>query len=476
VPHLSGFTMRRRRAARPHPSTPAAALRATATLFVVVGVLMGSWASVVPSVSVRTQIDHAELGLALLGMAGGALVGMQLAGSWSARWGAGRVSLITVALSSLVVALPGWATSLSSLTTALVVFGAATGSANVAVNALGVEMQQAAQRPVMSMLHACFSFGGLGGALLGGVVAGLLPPPVHLSLVGVGALVVTTTVRPVLRHPASSGLDAETREGSSPTGGLLDARPLVLMLGAAAACTAVSEGAVTDWGSLHLRETVGASPTMAASGFAAFSLAMGSARLAGRRLVIRFDDATVLVWGAALGAAGMLTAALAPSTTVAIIGFLLAGLGVANVFPLAVGRAGLLAGTRGVARASTVGYTGLLGGPPVIGMLAETWGLRAALVAVAGLVLCVAGLATAVERRLQGRLSVASALREQARAGIGVLARTGERSMRAHADSLRQLLDQPEGEARSVGQGAPHRSPGVAAQHIPAPISDTFPY
>jgi len=420
-------------------------VRATATLFFVVGVLLGSWASVVPAVSARTQIDHAELGLALLGMAAGALAGMQVAGPWSARWGAARTSLVTVGVASTVVALPTLATSLPSLTLALALFGAATGSANVAVNALGVELQRVAQRPLMSMLHACFSFGGLAGAVVGGLVTGALATPLHLMLIGTVALMATAATRsPLTGRPTSNVATEAAPQPFSAHDGGPDPRLLVLMLGAAAACTAVSEGAVTDWGSLHLRETVGATPSMAAWGFAAFSLAMGSARLAGRRLVVRFDDTPVLVWGAAVGSAGMLAAALAPTAAIAIAGFLLAGLGVANVFPLAIGRAGLLAGTRGVARASTVGYTGLLGGPPVIGLLAEVWGMRAALAAVAGLVLTVAWLATAVEGRLQGRHTVASALREHARARLVALARTGERSMRSHGESLRTLLDVPE--------------------------------
>jgi len=463
MPPLQALLIPRSRSPREHSPTfdPQQAVRAVATLFFTVGVLLGSWASVVPAVSAQTQIDHAELGMALLGMAGGALAGMQVAGPSSARWGAARTSVYTVAMASLAVVLPALATSLSSLTIALVVFGAATGSANVAVNALGVELQRVAQRPLMSMLHACFSFGGLAGAMLGGLVAGALSTPAHLTFVGAATLAVTVAARPALTRQPSPGVDTGApREPRAASDAVRDPRLLVLMLGAAAACTAVSEGAVTDWGSLHLRETLDATPALAAWGFAAFSLAMGSARLAGRRLVVRFDDAPVLVWGAALGAAGMLMAALASTTAIAISGFLLAGLGVANVFPLAIGRAGLLAGTPGVARASTVGYTGLLGGPPLIGMLAEAWGLRAALVAVAGLVLTVAWLATGVEHRLQGRHTVAAALREQARAGLGALARTGERAMRSHGESLRTLLDEPE----------------VTPANRPRPSSVTLPY
>ena len=111
---------------------------------------------------------------------------------------------------------------------------------------------------------------------------------------------------------------------------------------------------------------------MAASGYAAFSLAMACARLNGRRLIVRYGDTVVLVSGALLAAAGMLAGALAPPH-LALVGFVLVGLGLANVFPLAIANAGLLGGPSGVARASTVGYTGLLGGPPMIGFLAGAW-------------------------------------------------------------------------------------------------------
>jgi MFS family permease len=155
-----------------------------------------------------------------------------------------------------------------------------------------------------------------------------------------------------------------------------------VVLGAVAGCTAYGEGALTDWGALYLREDLGATPVLAAAGYAGFSLAMACGRLVGSSLVVQFGEEKLLVGGALLAATGMLLAAWSGSVTIALVGFVLVGLGLANVFPLAIARAGALGGAGGVALASTVGYTGLLGGPPLLGFLAEATGLSVALTTV----------------------------------------------------------------------------------------------
>jgi hypothetical protein len=92
-----------------------------------------------------------------------------------------------------------------------------------------------------------------------------------------------------------------------------------------------------------------------------------------------------VVAGGATAAAGMLLGALAPSLWAALLGFAVAGLGLANLFPVAVERAGALSGPSGVAVASTLGYGGMLLGPPAIGFMADWFSLPAALTSVAAL-------------------------------------------------------------------------------------------
>jgi MFS family permease len=167
----------------------------------------------------------------------------------------------------------------------------------------------------------------------------------------------------------------------------------VLLFGLIALCSAYGEGAIGDWGALHLRQDLGAGPGLAAAGYAAFALAEACGRLAGATLLERLGQRRVLVLGGLTASAGMLAAALAPVLPVALAGFALTGLGVANMFPAAMTRAGLLAGPNGVALASTLGYTGFLLGPPAIGFLAASVGLGVGLTTVSALALVAAALA-----------------------------------------------------------------------------------
>lgn len=156
-----------------------------------------------------------------------------------------------------------------------------------------------------------------------------------------------------------------------------------MLFGVIALCTAYGEGALADWGALHLEQDLDAHPGLAAAGYALFALTMTIGRLTGTLLLERLGQTRTLVLGGAVAAAGMLLGALAPTAWLALAGFAVTGLGLANIFPVAVGRAGELAGPSGVAAASTLGYGGMLLGPPAIGFLADWFSLPIALTTVA---------------------------------------------------------------------------------------------
>jgi hypothetical protein len=345
---------------------------------------------------------------------------MQLAGALCARLGPGLVAAASAVLVSGAVALPGLARSLPELAVALLAFGAATGAVNVAANTVGVGLEASGNRPILPGLHAGFSLGGLLGAVVGGLVSGSGVAPHLLGVAAVG-LLLTAAVAPAL-VAGDADRPAPVPRGARPQRARSGPRTLLLVLGLIAGCTAYGEGAVTDWGALHLRESLQASPAVAAAGYGAFALSMACGRLGGSRLVRALGTTHVLVYGTLLAAIGMLTAALAPVALVALVGFALVGLGLANVFPLAIARAGAVGGSSGVALASTVGYTGLLGGPPVIGLLVGAVGLPAALASVSVLAALAAGLCLSVapgREVLAGRVSdVLDAGRERAVAGL----------------------------------------------------------
>jgi MFS family permease len=392
-----------------------ASVRAAATAFFAVdGFAFASWAVRIPAVKAATHASPPALGLALLGLSGGAVATMTISGALCRRFGAARMTVVSGVLLSLALLLPPLARSAVWLGLALVVFGIGYGCLNVSMNSLAVDVVAAMRRPVMPSFHAAWSLGGLAGAGLGGLLALHLAPLPHLAMVCAAGLAVTARCgRTLLAHPLWPGAEPPGAEppgaeppgaeppGAEPPGAGRNRRSravgsgwrVVAVFGLIALCSAYGEGAIGDWGALHLRQDLGAGPGLAAAGYAAFALAEACGRLAGGWLLLRLGQRRVLVLGGITACAGMLAAALAPDVGVVLAGFALTGLGVANMFPAAMTRAGLVAGPNGVAVASTLGYAGFLLGPPAIGFLAGAVGLGAGLTTVSALALVAAVIA-----------------------------------------------------------------------------------
>ena len=364
-------------------------LRAALTVFFFLdGFVFAGWVVRIPAIKHQTHASAGSLGLALLGVSAGAVVTMTLTGRLCRRFGNHPVTVWCAALLSLTVALPPLTHSALALGAVLLFVGAAYGSLNVAFNSAAVDLVAALGRPVMPSFHAAFSLGGMVGAGLGGLVAGALSPTWHLSGLTVIGLVVTAAAgRVLLRYdapaPAPATAVAAPDTAPAPRGLGSRNRGLVIVFGLVALCTAYGEGALADWGALHLTQDLHASPGLAAAGYSCFALAMTVGRLSGTTLLERLGRSRTVVAGGATAAAGMLLGALAPAAWAVLIGFAVTGLGLANIFPVAVERAGALAGPSGVAVASTLGYGGMLLGPPAIGFMAEWFSLPTALTSVA---------------------------------------------------------------------------------------------
>ncbi|MFJ2160714.1 MFS transporter [Streptomyces sp. NPDC087856] len=425
-------------------------LRITLTAFFALdGFIFAGWVVRIPDIKEQTGASASTLGLALLGVSAGAVITMMLTGRLCHRYGNHQVTVVCAVLLSLSVSLPPLTHSALTLGLVLLVFGAAYGGINVAFNSAAVDLVRAMRRPIMPSFHAAFSLGGMVGAGLGGLVAGALTPTQHLfGLTLIGLLVTALVGRSLLhqkppafpddvpkdspkdslqgspKHSPKSSLkgpshrEPENSPGHSPedsphpsptdspdqTPRHSPAEPppprrlntrtrgLVFTFGLIALCTAFGEGALADWSALHLEQDLDATAGAAAIGYSCFALAMTIGRLSGTRLLERLGRTRTLVSGGTTAAAGMLLGALAPSLWLAVLGFVITGLGLANLFPVAVERAGTLAGPDGVAIASTLGYGGMLLGPPAIGFMADWYSLPAALTSVAVLAAVAAGI------------------------------------------------------------------------------------
>ncbi|MFD8838909.1 MFS transporter [Streptomyces griseofuscus] len=388
------------------PGRELVGLRVAITAFFALdGFIFSGWVVRIPDIKHQTHASAGALGLALLGVSAGAVLTMMLTGRLCRRYGSHPATVAWMVVLALSVALPPLTHSAPALGAVLLIFGAAYGGVNVSFNAAAVDLVAAVRRPIMPSFHAAFSLGGMVGAGVGGLVAGFLSPTRHLlGITVLGLLVTAVAGRSLLRHepPVPPVDDRVPAAGGTGRAARVAGRWLVVGFGLVALCDAYGEGAMADWGALHLKQDLTASAGTAAAGYACFALAMTAGRLSGTALLGRLGRARTVIAGGAVAAAGMLLGSLAPSVWVALAGFAITGLGLANIFPVAIERAGALAGASGVAIASTLGYGGMLLGPPMIGFMADWFSLSTALTSVAALAAVAALIGVGTRRALNG--------------------------------------------------------------------------
>jgi predicted MFS family arabinose efflux permease len=148
----------------------------------------------------------------------------------------------------------------------------------------------------------------------------------------------------------------------------------------------LGEGAVLDWSALFLIGAHMVDPTQAGFGYTMFAVAMTVGRLSGDRIVRSLGGLKIVVVGGLIAAAGFMMAVLAPTQPMAFAGFLFVGLGASNIVPVlftAAGRQARMPPSHAIAAITTIGYSGMLAGPAVIGFVAQHWSLSAAFVILA---------------------------------------------------------------------------------------------
>ncbi|MEU3776203.1 MFS transporter [Streptomyces sp. NPDC032472] len=344
---------------------------AIAAVFCVHGAVTGSFATRIPWIQDHAGLGAASLGLALAFPALGAAAAMPLAGRINHRLGARTALRVLLSLWTLSLALPALAPDLPTLCGALLVYGAASGMSDVAMNALGVETENRLGRSIMSSLHGMWSAGALLGSAAGtaaahaGADARLHHLLAALALTAAGLV----AVRGVL------DLRSTPQEAAPPH----FARPprSALLIGAVGFCAVFAEGASLDWSAVYLRDVLDADAGLAAACTTAFALTMAAARLAGDRVVDRFGPVRTVRAGGALATVGGLFVVTARHPAAAIAGFGLIGLGVAVVVPLAFAAAARSgpAPAQAIAGVATITYTSGLIAPSAIGAVADATSL-----------------------------------------------------------------------------------------------------
>ena len=340
---------------------------------------MAAWAPLVPYAQARTGALPGQLGVLLLCLGIGSLLAMPVTGMLAARFGCRRVVMLSGLGCCAVLPFLALAPTALSLALSLFLFGATIGTLDVAMNIQAVIIEKDYGGALMSGFHGMFSVGGILGA--GGMTlmlwagAGVVPAAIVMTILV--ALVLLAASPNLLREPAAGERDAPF---------LVMPHGSVIFIGLLCGLVFLAEGAVLDWSAVFLTGPGGLSEAQGGLGYAAFACAMTIGRLNGDTIVGRWGGRPVLLMGGAVAALGFLLVVLAPSPWLALMGFLLVGLGASNIVPVlfsAAGRQQDMPASLAISAITTIGYAGILAGPALIGLVAHTASLQLAFFALA---------------------------------------------------------------------------------------------
>jgi len=349
--------------------------RAVVAAFALNGLLFGAWASRIPAFKEGFSLAEGTLGLLLLALAAGAIVSFPLAGWLSEKRGADRLTMDCSWGYPPALVLLACAPGSAALGAALFLFGALHGAMDVAMNGWAARVEERLGRSTMSVFHAMFSLGAGLGAASGFVAAKSgLEPLGHFALVAIVGGAVALAFIAIAQQTRTIAAD-KSEAGplvALPSGALL-------LVGLVAFSVSMGEGAMADWSAVFLRVAVNATEAQAALGYAAFSASMVLIRLFGGLLVQRLGPVLTTRLSGMIAFIGLMLVTGTSNFPAALAGFALIGIGYAIVMPLVFTRAANDQTTRpgpAIASVATLGYGGMLLGPPLVGFIAQVTGLR----------------------------------------------------------------------------------------------------
>lgn len=385
-------------------------------LFFTNGAIFASLLPRYPEIKADLGLTNAAFGFAIAAFPVGAVLAGLSAGPLVRRFRSSRVAIVATVLSSLGILLAGNAPAWVALAVGLFIAGAMDAITDVAQNSHGLRVQRLYGRSILNSFHAVWSVGAVMGGLLGAAAAGMaLPRPLHLSLAAViFSLMAVLSYRLLLpgQEPAEPAGEGEAGPGDVREGDAGEGRPggerrpgnasgqalakygVLLALVMIASAGALVEDSGSTWSAIYLAGSLEASAFMAGAGFVALQGMQFVGRILGDRMVDRFGQRAVARTGGCIVLLGMGCSLMFPTIIGSIIGFGLAGFGVATLIPAAMHAADELPGFRPGAGLTIVSWLlrlGFLFAPPLVGAIADASSLRLGLVVVpvAGLLVLV---------------------------------------------------------------------------------------
>lgn len=345
---------------------------AVSVLFFCAGFCFASWASRIPDIQQKLQLNEAGLGMVLFSLPVGLMVGLPASGFIVARYGSRRPAIIACLLYAFLLPFLGLASLTWQLMIILFLFGFAGNLLNISMNTQGVNVESVYGRSIMASFHGVWSVAGFSGAAVGMLMLSLsLSPFIHFCVVLVLVWgLVFIVYKYLCRGDIHSGIKAPVFTKPDST---------LLKLGLIAFCCMVCEGTMFDWSGIYFAKEVQAPKSLTTLGYVAFMTTMAGGRFAGDRLSAKLGKKNMIRLSGLIIFSGLMLAVALPYVVPATVGFLITGMGVSSVVPIVygvAGRSGKVASGVALAAVSTIGYLGFLFGPPAIGLTAQALNLR----------------------------------------------------------------------------------------------------
>jgi len=339
--------------------------------FFIAGITFASWASRIPDIKIKLQLNDAELGGILFALPAGSMVSLPISGWLVAKLGSRTVMLIAAMIYPILLLLLGSASTTLALTAILFFFGLLGNMMNISVNTQAVAVEELYGRSIMASFHGIWSMAGFTGAAVGTLMISIgFDPLKHFIIIAV-IMVLLALLMKFGRMPKDAVV------GNQPI--FVKPDSSLLKLGLISFCCMAAEGTMFDWSGIYFQKIVEAPTGLVTLGYAAFMGTMALGRFLGDGLVLRFGRKEILQGSGILIALGLLLSVFFPTIVFATIGFLLVGFGVSSVVPIVYSQAGKsekMSAGMALAAVSSIGFFGFFIGPPLIGFIAEAFGLQ----------------------------------------------------------------------------------------------------
>jgi MFS family permease len=343
---------------------------AVGVVFVAMGFLYGNYATLIPYLKAKFELNDAQLGLLLLSMPFGSTVTNPIATLLIQRLGMQKTTIFAMFFLGISFMVPFYLDNIYLVAIALVLVGSSEAITNIAMNTCVTAIEIHEKINIMSTSHGMFSAGLMVGSLVASLMVGLqITAPIHIlimsSIVILWALIIRKTILGIYDEPTPKN-ESEAKF-TFPRGTLL------WMIGISL-CTNITEGSMADWTAVYMKEIVQTNDFFIGWGLAGYSMFMALGRFIGDKIIPIYSSNKILLYGGVLAALGLIIAIFMPFTATTIIGFAMVGAGVSLGAPIlysSAARIPNMAKGAGLATMNTFGILGFLAGPVVIGFISK---------------------------------------------------------------------------------------------------------